>query len=69
MRRLRRALYGGSAELRAEPPYVELSAALSAEPPYTELRAELRAELLLSFGRAPCGAPPIHRALISFISI
>jgi len=55
-------LYGvlcrASAELRAEPPYVELSVELSAEPPYAELRAELRAELLLSFGRAPYGAPP-----------
>ena len=29
-------------------PYAELSAELGAEPPY----------LLLSFGRAPCGAPP-----------
>jgi len=64
MRSLRRALCGASAELRAEPPYVELSAALSAEPPYAELRvelhaelrAELRAELLQSFGRAPYSA-------------
>jgi len=52
-----KALCGASAELRAEPPYVESSAALGAEPPYAELRAEPPQSFVQSFGRAPCGAP------------
>ena len=52
MRSLRRAICGASTELRAEPPYAELSAALGAESPYAELRAEPPQSFVQSFCRA-----------------